>query len=43
MEAGGPSWPKLVEGLLLIALEPERQKEIPVPKRGGGVPSQISE
>jgi len=36
MEAGGPSWPKLVEGLLLTALEPERQKEIPVPKRGGG-------
>jgi len=36
MEAGGPSWPKLVEGLLLTALEPERQKKIPVPKRGGG-------
>jgi len=36
MAAGGPSWPKLVEELLLTALNPTRQKNIPIPKKGGG-------
>jgi hypothetical protein len=36
MAAGCPSWASLVEQLLATALDPERQRNVPVPKRGGG-------
>ncbi len=34
--AGGPSWPRLVEGLLLTGLDSKYQEHVPMPTRGGG-------
>jgi len=36
MAAGCPGWGALVEQLLLTAVEPDRQRQVPVPRRSGG-------